>query len=269
MFGVNSTIKTEMKTVFITGAAQGIGLACAKLFAAKGWFVGLYDINEDRINQLLASGNFPNACGCYCDVTSHSSIDDALNDFSQHTRFLQANGRLDVLVNNAGVCTSGKFEDIDQRAHDLMMDVNVKGMTLMAQSAFPLLRQTPKSTLVNLCSVSSVHGIPQMAVYSASKFFVNGLTEALNIEWAEYDIRVTSVKPPLVNTSMGKAVVPELTQKMTVDLEPEDVAHAINEALDGKRVGYLLGSKAKLWACIDKCLPEFGRRGLTRWLCGY
>jgi NAD(P)-dependent dehydrogenase (short-subunit alcohol dehydrogenase family) len=266
---MKGTIKYEMKTVLITGAAQGIGLATAKLFAVKGWFVGLYDINEEGINQLLASGNFPNACGCYCDVTSRSSIEDALSNFSQHTRFLQDKGRLDVLVNNAGVCTSGKFEDIDQRAHDLMMDVNIKGLTHMTQAAFPLLRQTPKSTLVNLCSVSSVHGIPQLAVYSASKFYVNGLTEALNIEWAEYDIRVTAVKPPLVNTGLGQSVVPQLTQKMTVDLEPEDVAQAIEEAVDGKRVGYLLGIKAKLWGCIDKYLPEFGRTGLTRWLCGY
>lgn len=253
-----------MKTAFITGAAQGIGLATAKRLAAKGWFVGLYDINEEGVNQLLASGDFPNACGCFCDVTDRSSIEDALNHFSQNTH-----GRLDVLVNNAGVLSSGRFEDIEPRAHDLMMDINVKGLTHVAQAAFPLLKQTAGSTLVNLCSVSSVHGIPQLAVYSASKFYVNGLTEALNIEWAPYGIRVTSVKPPLVNTSMGHSVVPALTKKMTVDLEPEDVAIAIEEAVQGSSVGYLLSAKGKLWGCVDKYLPDFGRHGLARWLCGY
>lgn len=257
-------MKTEMKTVFITGAAQGIGLATAKRFAAKGWFVGLYDINKETLNRLMASGELSTACAGYCDVTDRQSIEHALNHFAQHT-----NGRLDVLVNNAGVLASGKFEQIDPKAHELMIDVNVKGLTQVAQVAFPLLKQTANSTLVNLCSVSSVHGIPQLAVYSASKFYVNGLTEALNIEWAEHGIHVTSVKPPIVNTPLGHAVVPELTQKMAVALQPEDVAKAVEAAVTGKRVGYLLGGKAKLWALIDKYLPEFGRRGVTRWLSGY
>jgi len=250
-----------MKTTFITGAAHGIGLATARRFASQGWFVGLYDINRESLETLLGSGEFPRACGQYCDVTSRPSIEEALAHFASHT-----DGRLDLLVNNAGVLTSGRFEEIDPGAHDLMVDVNVRGLTHVAQAAFPLLKQTPGATLVNLCSVSSVHGLPLLAVYSASKFYVNGLTEALHVEWARHGIRVTSVKPPLVNTAMGHSVRPELMTKFSVDMQPEHVAEAIQLAAEGKRIGYILGTSAKLWGWLDKFLPESGRRSLVRYL---
>ena len=250
-----------MKTIFVTGAAHGIGLATARHFAAQGWYVGLYDINREEVDRLLASGEFPQACGAYCDVTDYASIEAAFAHFSQHS-----NGQLHVLVNNAGLLSSGKFEDIDYRAHDAIIDVNVKGLTHVAQAAFPLLQRTSGAVLVNLCSVSSVHGIPLLAVYSASKFYVNGLTEALHIEWAPYDIRVTSVKPPIVNTAMGHQLDPKLTQKLGVDMEPEHVAEAIQLAAEGKRIGYLLGTSARLWGLVDKFLPDSGRRWLTRYL---
>ena len=250
-----------MKTIFITGAAHGIGLATARHFAGQGWFVGLYDINGESLQGLLDSGEFPNACGQQCDVTERSSIEASLQHFAENT-----DGRLDVLVNNAGVLASGPFQDIDESAHDRIIDVNIKGLTHVAQAAFPLLSQTPNATLVNLCSVSSIHGIPLLAVYSASKFYVNGLTEALNIEWAEHGIRVTAVKPPVVNTAMGHQLDPRLTEKMAMDMEPAHVAEAIQMAVDGRRIGYVLGTSARLWSWIDKLLPESGRRALVRYL---
>ena len=84
-----------MKSIFITGAAAGIGLATARRFAAQGWFVGLYDINREALQAALAGGEFPNACRGFCDVTSRESIDVALADFASHT-----DGQLHVLVNS-------------------------------------------------------------------------------------------------------------------------------------------------------------------------
>ncbi|MFT4824568.1 MAG: NAD(P)-dependent dehydrogenase (short-subunit alcohol dehydrogenase family) [Halioglobus sp.] len=252
-----------MKTIFITGGAQGIGLATARHFALQGWFVGLYDLNTQGLNTLLDSGEFPNACGAHCDVTQRESIEGALRHFAEHT-----DGKLDVLLNNAGVLTAGKFEDIAPEAHDLMIDVNVKGFTHVAQAGFPWLKSTSGAVMVNLCSASSIHGIPGLAVYSSSKFYVNGLTQALNIEWAEHDIRVTCVKPPVVNTAMGNMLRAETAHKNTSDMQPEEVAQAIQNAVEGKRVGYVLGTSTGIWALLDKLLPESARRKLTLYLVG-
>lgn len=132
-----------MKTVLITGAAHGIGLATARRFAQQGYFVGLYDINQLGLNTVRASGVFPNACSGHCDVTSRASIDTALAKFA-----IAAGGRLDILVNNAGVLSAGPFADLDPQALDLMVDINVRGMSHVAQAAFPLLKQTPGACMV-------------------------------------------------------------------------------------------------------------------------
>lgn len=250
-----------MKTVLITGAAMGIGLATARRFASQGWFVGLYDINTGELDTLMASGDFPNACSHYCDVTRRDSIEEALAHFASKT-----GDRLDVLVNNAGVLSSGLFEDIDPQAHNQIIEVNIKGLTNVAQAAFPLLKKTPGATLVNLCSASSIHAVPLLAVYSASKYYVNGLTEALHLEWAPHDIRVTSVKPPLINTAMGHQLDAEATGKMGINLQPEDVAETIQQAVEGRRTSYLMGGSTKLWALLDKLLPESARHWLVRYL---
>ncbi len=253
-----------MRTVFITGAGQGIGLAIARRYASQGWFVGLYDINTEALGALLGSGEFPNACARFCDVTSAESIEDAFQHFCDHTK-----GRLDLLVNNAGVLSSGRFEALDSQQHERIIEVNIKGLTHVLHRAFPLLKQTHGATVVNLCSASSIHGMPLLAVYSASKFYVNGLTEALNIEWAEHDIRVTSIKPPVVNTAMGQQLSPQLMEKSGADMSPEFVAEAVQRAAEGRRSGYLLGALATIWSLLDRLLPDFARRRLTRFLAGY
>lgn len=252
-----------MKSVFITGAAHGIGLATAKRFAQQGCFVGLYDINRQGLAAALASDDFPQACSGHCDVTSRESIDAALADFASHT-----DGQLHILVNNAGVLSAGPFAELAPNAHDSMIDINVKGFTHVAQAAFAFLKQTPGACMVNLCSVSSIHGIPNLAVYSATKFYVNGLTQALHLEWAQHDIRVTCVKPDLVDTPMAHDVKAQAASERKIDLQPEDIAAAIDKAVHGSRISYVIGRAASIWAPLDKFLPEFLRAKLTGRLVG-
>ena len=253
-----------MKTVFVTGAASGIGLATARRFAEQGWFVGLYDINGEAIERLLSDVGFPHACGSACDVGSLESVHRAVAHFAKAT-----GGRMDVLINNAGVLTAGQFETIDPGAHEAMVRVNVLGLTQVAQAAFPLLRDTEGSTLLNLCSVSSLYGVPLLAVYSASKFYVDGLTQALGIEWAEHGIRVLSIKPPFVGTTMVAGMPAQLTKWLTVDLTPEQVADAIMRALEGSRDSYLLGGKAKALGFLAKLLPASLARRIVKFVTGY
>jgi NADP-dependent 3-hydroxy acid dehydrogenase YdfG len=245
-----------MKTVFITGAAGGIGLATARHFASKGYFVGLYGRNQEALDAAMAGGGFPNACAGLCDVTSRHSIDAALADFATHTE-----GQLHILVNNAGVLSGGAFEDVEPQSHDLMIDVNVKGFTHVAQAGFPYLRDTPGACLVNLCSASSIHAVPNVAVYCATKFYVNGLNQALHLEWARHDIRVTCIKPTMVNTSMANNAQSSTGSSEAISLQPEDIAVAIDRAVSGNRISYTLG--AGPWPILDKLLPESLRAKLV------
>jgi NAD(P)-dependent dehydrogenase (short-subunit alcohol dehydrogenase family) len=253
-----------MKSVFITGAASGIGLATARRMASAGWFVGLYDIDADAIDRHLSSGDFPAGCGGRCDVTDPDSVQSALTHFAA-----AADGRMDVLINNAGLLTAGHFEAIQSDAHDAMIRVNVLGLTHVAQLAFPLLKKTPDSTLLNLCSVSSVHGVPLLAVYSATKFYVNGLTQALSIEWAEHGIRVCSVKPPFVGTAMIEGMPEQLMKTLTVDFSPEQIAEEIMQALQGSGDAYLLGWKAKSLGLFARLLPASLSRRVVKYVTGF
>lgn len=253
-----------MKSALITGAASGIGLATARRLASDGWFVGLYDLDGAAIDGLLARPEFPAACGGPCDVTRYDSVRQAMAQFAEAT-----GGRMDLLVNNAGVLTAGHFESIDRAAHEAMIAVNAQGLTNVAQLAFSLLRDTPHSTLVNLCSVSSIHGVPLLAVYSASKSYVEGLSQALAIEWAEHGIRVLSIKPPFVRTAMIDGMPAQLTKTLTVDLDPQQVAEAIVRALEGSGHTYLVGWKARTLGFLDKVLPDPVRRWVVRKVTGY
>lgn len=209
------------RTVFITGAAAGIGRATALTFARKGWTVGGYDLDEAGLTTLVSEVEAVGATAVVgrLDVTDADAFRDAVDDFVRQT------GRLDVLVNNAGILLAGKFEDIDVARHQKEIDVNVRGVVNGAHAAHPHLK--PGSTLVNLCSASAIYGQAELANYSATKFFVRGLTEALDIEWGPQGIRVVALWPLFVQTAMLDGVRTGTTDTLGVRLGPQDVADEI------------------------------------------
>gem|GEM_PF-171719 len=252
---------TMTKSVFITGAAQGIGLATAAYFHRQGWFVGLYDINEKGLESTHR--NLTRSCYGVLDVRDESAVIDAFKDFS-----LQSGGKVDVVVNCAGVLSSGYFEDIDAAATDRMIDINVKGLTYVARHALPLLKQTPNSVLVNICSASSIYGIPLLGVYGATKHYVNGLTQALSIEWQQFGIRVKAIKPPIVKTAMGMSLPKSFDKHMAANMDAEYVAESIWKSVSGPRVSYILGLKTQCLGLLCRWLPDSLARGLMKRACG-
>ena len=180
------------RAVFITGAAAGIGRATALTFARNGYTVGGYDIDEvglktlaDDIDQIGGR-----AITGHLDVTDTDEMAQRVGEFAK-----AAGDRLDVMVNNAGILLAGRFEDLDARAHLKEIDINAKGVVNGLHAAFPYLRETPNSVVVNLASASAIYGQAELANYSATKFFVRGITEALDIEWNRYGIRVIAMWP--------------------------------------------------------------------------
>ena len=153
-----------MSTIFISGAARGIGRAIAELFLDRGWIVGAYDI--DTVDYT-----HPNLITGVLDVTDAQSWEATLAEFAAHS----PTRTITVVVNNAGVLTSGGIADISPTAIEHQISVNCTGVALGAHAALRHLR--PGSTLVNVGSASAIFGQPTIAVYSATKFFVAGLTK--------------------------------------------------------------------------------------------
>ena len=145
-------------------------------------------------------------------------------------QFAGPSRRLDILVNNAGVLTTGAFEDVPLKAHRQMVDINFYGALAGLHAAFPYLRDTPRAQVVNMCSASAIYGQPELATYSATKFALRALTEALELEWRRHGIRVLAMWPLFVQTAMTDGVETGSTKSLGVHLKPEDVAEAVYSA---------------------------------------
>jgi NADP-dependent 3-hydroxy acid dehydrogenase YdfG len=247
------------KSVFITGAAAGIGRATALTFARRGFTVGGFDIDEvglkslaDDIEQLGAK-----AIVGHLDVTDPDEMAQRVGEFAN-----AAGDRLDVMINNAGILRAGRFEEMDIGGHLKEIDINTKGVVNGLYAAFPYLRSTPNALVINLASASAIYGQAELANYSATKFFVRGITEALDLEWERYGIRVIAMWPLYVQTAMTDNIKTGTTESLGIRLTAQDIADAIVAATEPSKlrraihqVHFPVGSQTKALAAGSHFSP--------------
>lgn len=248
---------------FITGAASGIGLETARLFAARGWHVGLADRDAAGVEALAAELGPELAQAFACDVTDPEALSGALRAFSGG-----ADGRLDLLVNNAGLLHIGPFEEMPREAHVALIDVNARGVVDALLAAFPMLRNAG-GRVVNLASASASYGTPDFATYSATKMFVRGLSEALDVEWRRHGIRVACVMPSFVATPMIAGRHSASMDRLGVQLRAAQVAEVIWKAAHGRRLSWHVGGRYRVIRLLTEPLPGALKRRMMRWVSGY
>ena len=252
---------TAPESIFVTGAARGIGLAIVRRFGAAGYTVGAVDVDEAELANVKTEAlqHGWSVWTSPMDVTDIDAWQRTMGAFVGTT-----GGRLDILVNNAGVLAAGNFVDIAPQRHKQIVDVNVTGVIFGCHAAFEYLRDTAGARVLNLCSASAIYGQPELASYSATKFAVRGLTEALDLEWRGHDITVSALWPLFVDTAMLTGVHTGSTESLGIHLTPDDIADAAWRALHRKRgmpkVHYPVGTQTKLAYYFSQVSPTWMSR---------
>ncbi|GAA2817959.1 SDR family oxidoreductase [Saccharopolyspora taberi] len=209
----------------VTGGASGIGLATARLLARSGAAVAVLDLQPREVEDPLL--------GVRCDVTDDGEVRAAIDVVRERL------GGLDVLVNNAGIGAQGDVSANDDAEWHRVLDVNVVGIARVTRAALPLLRESASAAIVNTCSIAGIAGLPQRALYSASKGAVHALTLAMAADHVHDGIRVNCVAPGTVDTPwverlLDAAADPAAEREALEARQPtgrlvsaDEVAHAI------------------------------------------
>jgi NAD(P)-dependent dehydrogenase (short-subunit alcohol dehydrogenase family) len=193
------------KIALVTGAARGIGLATAKRFLADGWRVALLDIDEQTLDRAAAALADAAILPIPCDVADPAGVARAIAAVAQ--KF----GRLDALVNNAGIAIFKPILDLTFEDWSRVLAVNLSGPFLCTQAAVPLMRDSGGGAIVNVTSISGLRASTLRTAYGTSKAGLAHLTQQQAIELASLNIRVNAVAPGPVDTAMAKAVhTPEI-----------------------------------------------------------
>ena len=218
----------QQRSILITGAASGIGRATAVLFAERGWLVGATDRDEAGLTALAETSD--RIVPLTLDVADRAAVLAVMAAFAQRT-----GGTLDCLLSNAGIDAKGPFEDMAWDRVRLLVEVNLLGAMSVIHAALPLLRANPNSLCLSTASASAIFGVGGMAVYSATKHGVRGLTEALSIELSSSGVRAADILPGIVDTGMltaqDKAQLP--TDGMWRVMPAQAVAQAAWDAYHG------------------------------------
>jgi NAD(P)-dependent dehydrogenase (short-subunit alcohol dehydrogenase family) len=191
---------STQKAALVTGAARGIGLATAKRFLADGWRVALLDIDEETLSRTASALADAAILPIHCDVADPAGVTKAIAAVAQ--KF----GRLDALVNNAGIAIFKPILDLSFEDWSRVLAVNLSGPFLCTQAAVPLMRDSGGGAIVNITSISGLRASTLRTAYGTSKAGLAHLTQQQAIELAALGIRVNAVAPGPVDTAMAKAV---------------------------------------------------------------
>lgn len=251
------------KAIFITGGGSGIGRATAQHFAAKGWFVGLADINAKGLAETAALLPEGQSSQHLFDVRDRAAWEAALADFAA-----KSDGRLDVLFNNAGIAVGGPLIETSPADIERVLDINLKSLFWGAQTGFAYLKATPGSALVNTSSAAGLYAGPGMAGYAAAKFGVRALTDSLDQEWAQHGIKVASIMPSFIDTPLLDAhasgsnrATRDVVREAGLEFTPvEQVAQTVWDAVHGNQVHNVVGKTARRIKFLSRWAPGVLRR---------
>ena len=230
----------DQKCILITGAASGIGRETALLFAENGWYVGAFDVNEEGLKTLETNIGPDNCHIGYMEVADAASVQRGVEAFAGQT-----GGKLHILLNNAGILALGFFENEALAIHHKIVDINFKGCLNCIYYSLPYPKATIGAKIINMSSVSSVYGIPEVGVYSATKSALDAMAEALSIELEPYGIHVCNIRPPYVKTPMldGADDVKSMKSLKTLFgyIDPEKVAKTVWKAAHRNKLFWNIG----------------------------
>ena len=215
------------RAALVTGAAQGIGLAIARLLSEHGAKVALADLDAARVGEAAASITTGPVIALGCDVSDEDAVETAVQ------RTVEEFGRLDIHVNNAGITRDASLRKMTVSDFQAVIDVHLRGTWLGLRAASAVMREAGRGSIVNMSSLSGKSGNPGQTNYSAAKAGIVGLTKAAAKELAHKSVRVNAVQPGLIKTPMTDAMPPavfaerEAAVPMKRAGEPAEVAGAV------------------------------------------
>lgn len=247
----------QNKVVLITGASSGIGKALAEEFAKQGAKLSLAARNEEKLSEISEKlSKITETFFVKTDVTKESDCDNFVS------KSLEKFGKIDILINNAGISMRAPFEELDLSVLKSLIDVNFWGMVYCTKFALPHIKKQ-KGTIVGISSIAGFRGLPYRTGYSSSKFAMNGFLESLRTELLQSGTNVLIAAPGFTASNIRKTALnaegktqdesPRNEQKM---MSAEEVAQRIVKAIRKRKKFVVMTSQGKLTVFLNKWLSK-------------